>query len=153
MHKPISTKHSMDPFPSFIAQQISLSYRAHVLLEAKQTQSKHHPYCAVVQGICSMACIAIEFAQNQDPNLSCPDVASTQPPLIPNEIAYIQPQIQCQLFAAPNASSHLISFRFIHIGNSIFLCSLAIYPSLSFRGYHKPSTIKSRYSSIKTILL
>ena len=110
MHKPISTtRHSMDPSPSLIAQQVSLSHGAHVLLEAKQAQSKHHPYCAAVQGICSMACIAIQFAQSQGPNRSCPGVASTQPRLVPNEIAYIQPQAQCQLFDAPNASSHLIS--------------------------------------------
>ena len=78
-------------------------------LETKQTQSKHHPYCAAVWGICSMACIAIQFAQSQDPNLSCPGDASMQPPLVSDEIAYIQPQPQCQLFGAPNASSHLIS--------------------------------------------
>ena len=63
--------------------------------------------------------------------------------LVSNEIAYIQPQPQCQLFDAPNASSHLISSHFIHIGCSIFLCSLAICPSLSFIGYlnHQIKTI------------
>ena len=85
-----------------------------------------------------MACMAKQFAQSQDPNLSCPGVASTQPPLVSNGIARIQPQAQCQLFDAPNASSHLISSHFIHIGSSIFLCSLAICPSLSFIGYLKP---------------
>ena len=98
------------PSPSLIAQQVSLSHGAHVLLEAKQTQSKHHPYCAAVWGICSMACIAIQFAQSQGSNLSCPGVASMQPPLVPNEIAYMP---QCQLFDAPNASSHLISSHLI----------------------------------------
>ena len=84
-----------------------------------------------------MACMAKQVAQSQDPNLSCPGVASTQPPLVSNGIARIQPQAQCQLFDAPNASSHLISSHFIHIGSSIFLCSLAICPSLSFIGYLK----------------
>ena len=60
-----------------------------------------------------MACMAIQFAQSQDPNLSCPGVASTQPPLVSNGIAHIQPQAQCQLFDAPNASSRLISSHLI----------------------------------------
>ena len=99
--------------------------------------------CAAVWGICSMACIAIQFAQSQDPNLSCPGVASMQPPLVSNEIAYIQPQPQCQLFDAPNASSHLISSHFIHIGSSIFLCSPAICPS--------PNQDTLPHSTIETI--
>ena len=105
------------PSPSLIAQQVPHSHGAHVLLEAKQTQSKHHPYCAAVWGISSMACIAIQFAQSQGPNRSCPGVASMQPPLVPNEIAYIQPQAQRQLFDAPNASSHLIFIGYLKPSN------------------------------------
>ena len=59
----------------------------------------------------SMVCIALQFAQSQDPNLSWSGVASTQPPLVPNEIVYLQPQAQCQLFDAPNALSRLFSFH------------------------------------------
>ena len=89
-----------------------------------------------------MACMAKQFAQSQAPNLSRPGVASTQPPLVPNGIARIQPQAQC----------HLISSHFIHIRNSIFLCSLAICPSLSFIGYLKPSNQDNLpHSIIETI--
>ena len=84
--------------------------------------------------------------------ISHTDVTFLQPPLVSNEIAYIQPQPQCQLFDAPNASSHLISSHFIHIGSSIFLCSLAICPSLSFIGYLKPSNQDNLpHSIIETI--
>ena len=58
----------------------------------------------------------------------------------------------------PNASClmhpmlHLISSHFIHIGSSIFLCSLAICPSLSFIGYLKPSNQDNLpHSIIETI--
>ena len=47
---------------------------------------------------------------------------------------------------------HLISSHFIHIGSSIFLCSLAICPSLSFIGYLKPSNQDNLpHSIIETI--
>ena len=49
-------------------------------------------------------------------------------------------------------SSHLISSHLIHIGSSIFLCSLAICPSLSFIGYLKPSNQDNLpHSIIETI--
>ena len=53
-----------------------------------------------------------QFAQSQDPNLSCPGVASTQPPLVSNEIARIQPQAQCSFhphwkFHFPMLSSYM----------------------------------------------
>ena len=97
-----------------------------------------------------MACMAKQFAQSQDPNLSCPGVAPTQPPLVSNEIAYNShnPNASCLM----HPMLHLISSHFIHIGSSIFLCSLAICPSLSFIGYLKPSNQDNLpHSIIETI--
>ena len=87
-----------------------------------------------------MACMAKQFAQSQDPNLSCPGVASTQPPLVSNGIARIQPQAQCQLFDAPNASSLSLGILSHQIKTIFHTPSLRPY-SIGIHPHHIEPTI------------
>ena len=82
------------PSPSLIAKQISLSHGAHVLLEAKQTR-----------------CCLGHLLNGLYSNTICSKSGSQS--LMPRCCVYAQPQAQCQLFDAPNASSHLISSHLI----------------------------------------
>ena len=138
MHKPICTRHSMDPIPIIdCPASFPLTWCPCVL--GGQSNPIEAP---------SILCCCLEHLLNGLYGKTICSKSGSQS-LVPRCCIYatafarIQPQAHCQLFDAPNASSHLISSHFIHIGSSIFLCSLAICPSLSFIGYLKPSNHES----------
>ena len=112
MHKPICTRHSMDPIPIIdCPASFPLTWCPCVLGGQSNPIEAPSILCCCLEHLLN-GLYGKKFAQSQDPNLSCPGVASTQPPLVSNEIARIQPQAQCSFhphwkFHFPMLSSYM----------------------------------------------
>ena len=149
MHKPICTRHSMDPIPIIdCPASFPLTWCPCVL--GGQSNPIEAP---------SILCCCLEHLLNGLYGKTICSKSGSQS-LVPRCCIYATAfglKWNCTHTAtspmpAVWCTQCFISSHFIHIGSSIFLCSLAICPSLSFIGYLKPSNQDNLpHSIIETI--